>query len=334
MKKILLSYGEGGKLTYKLINELFLKFFKNEELEKLDDSALLKIKNEDICFSTDSYTVKPIFFPGGDIGKLSVCGTVNDLAVSGAKPLYLSSSFIIEEGFEFKILEKIVKSMAKTAREEKIKIVTGDTKVVEKGGVDKIFINTAGIGIKDKRVSPGIEKIKNGDLIIINGSIGLHGLSVITEREGLEFESKIESDCAPLFSLISHLFKFGEKIKFMRDPTRGGVASALNEIVISRNFGIKIYQEKIPVREDVASLCEILGFDPLYIANEGKVIVIVDRKIGEKVVAEMRKHKYGKEAEIIGEVTEKIKGKVVLETEIGTERIVEFPSGEQFPRIC
>ncbi len=334
MKKILLSHGSGGKLTYRLINEIFLKYFKNEYLEKLDDSSLLKIKQNNICFTTDSYTVEPIFFPGGDIGKLSVCGTINDLSVNGAKPLFLSSSFIIEEGFDSNILEKIVKSMAKILKEEKIKIVTGDTKVVERGKVDKIFINTSGIGVKDKRMKLGIERIKKGDVVIINGYIGQHGLSIISKRKGIEFENKISSDCAALYSLIKELFKFGDKIKFMRDPTRGGLAATLNEIVLNSDFGIKIYQEKIPVSEDVASLCEILGFDPLYIANEGKVVIIADRKYGEKIVEVMRKHKYGKKSEIIGEVTDKVKGKVVMETEIGAERIVEFPSGEQFPRIC
>lgn len=334
MKKILLSHGSGGKLTYRLINEIFMKYFKNEYLEKLDDSSLLKIKQNNICFTTDSYTVEPIFFPGGDIGKLAICGTVNDLSVNGAKPLFFSSSFIIEEGLDFNILEKIVKSMAKILKEEKIKIVTGDTKVVERGKVDKIFINTSGIGVKDKRMKLGIERIKKGDVVIINGYIGQHGLSIISKRKGLEFESEISSDCTALYSLIKELFKFGDKIKFMRDPTRGGLAATLNEIVLNSDFGIKIYQEKIPVSEDVASLCEILGFDPLYIANEGKVVVIADRKYGEKIVEVMRKHKYGRKAEIIGEVTDKVKGKVVMETEIGAERIVEFPSGEQFPRIC
>ena len=334
MKKILLSHGSGGKLTYRLINEIFLKYFKNEYLEKLDDSSLLKIKQNNICFTTDSYTVEPIFFPGGDIGKLAICGTVNDLSVNGAKPLFFSSSFIIEEGLDFNILEKIVKSMAKILKEEKIKIVTGDTKVVERGKVDKIFINTSGIGVKDKRMKLGIERIKKGDVVIINGYIGQHGLSIISKRKGLEFESKISSDCAALYSLIKELFKFGDKIKFMRDPTRGGLAATLNEIVLNSDFGIKIYQEKIPVSEDVASLCEILGFDPIYIANEGKVVIIAERKAGEKIVETMRKHKYGKKSEIIGEITDKLKGKVVMETEIGAERIVEFPSGEQFPRIC
>ena len=334
MEKITLSYGDGGKLTYNLIKNVFVKHFKNEYLEKLQDASLLKIGNEDICFTTDSYTVSPIFFPGGDIGKLSICGTVNDLSVSGATPLFLSSSFIIEEGLDFEILEKIVISMANESKKENVKITTGDTKVVEKGKVDKIFINTSGIGIKDKRMKLGIERIKLGDLIIINGDIGLHGISIITKREGIEFESSIKSDCSSLYPIVKEIFQFGEKIKFMRDPTRGGVAATLNEIVIKSNIGIKIYKKKIPISEEVNSLCEILGFDPLYIANEGKIIIIVDRKYGEKVVDVMRKQKSGKKAEIIGEVTDKIKRKVLIETEIGIERVVEFQSGAQFPRIC
>ena len=334
MEKITLSCGDGGKLTYNLIKNVFVKHFKNEYLEKLQDASLLKIGNEDICFTTDSYTVSPIFFSGGDIGKLSICGTINDLSVSGATPLFLSSSFIIEEGLDFETLEKIVISMANESKKENIKITTGDTKVVEKGKVDKIFINTSGIGIKDKRMKLGIERIKLGDLIIINGDIGLHGLSIITKREGIEFESEIKSDCSSLYPLVKEIFQFGENIKFMRDPTRGGVAATLNEIVIKSDIGIKIYKKKIPVSKEVNSLCEILGFDPLYIANEGKIIIIVDRKYGEKVVDVMRKQKSGKKAEIIGEVTDKIKRKVLIETEIGVERVVEFQSGAQFPRIC
>ncbi|HRR96563.1 MAG TPA: hydrogenase expression/formation protein HypE [Candidatus Ratteibacteria bacterium] len=334
MEKITLSYGDGGKLTYNLIENIFVKHFKNEYLEKLQDASLLKIGKEDICFTTDSYTVSPIFFPGGDIGKLSICGTINDLSVSGATPLFLSSSFIIEEGLDFATLEKIVISMANESKKENVKITTGDTKVVEKGKVDKIFINTSGIGIKDKRMKLGIERIKLGDLIIINGDIGLHGISIITKREGIEFESSIKSDCSSLYPIVKEIFQFGEKIKFMRDPTRGGVAATLNEIVIKSNIGIKIYKKKIPISEEVNSLCEILGFDPLYIANEGKIIIIVDRKYGEKVVDVMRKQKSGKKAEIIGEVTDKIKRKVLIETEIGVERVVEFQAGAQFPRIC
>ena len=334
MEKITLSCGDGGKLTYNLIKNVFVKHFKNEYLEKLQDASFLKIGDEDICFTTDSYTVSPIFFSGGDIGKLSICGTINDLSVSGATPLFLSSSFIIEEGLDFETLEKIVISMANESKKENIKITTGDTKVVEKGKVDKIFINTSGIGIKDKRMKLGIERIKLGDLIIINGDIGLHGLSIITKREGIEFESEIKSDCSSLYPLVKEIFQFGENIKFMRDPTRGGVAATLNEIVIKSDIGIKIYKKKIPVSKEVNSLCEILGFDPLYIANEGKIIIIVDRKYGEKVVDVMRKQKSGKKAEIIGEVTDKIKRKVLIETEIGVERVVEFQSGAQFPRIC
>ncbi|HOK55790.1 MAG TPA: hydrogenase expression/formation protein HypE [bacterium] len=332
--RIILSHGSGGKLMHSLIENIFLKNFKNDILEKLYDSGIIEFEDFDLCFTTDSYTVEPVFFKGGDIGKLSICGTVNDLAVCGAKPLYLSASFIIEEGFEIKNIEKIVKSMEKIAREADVKIVTGDTKVVEKGKIDKIFINTAGIGIKEKRIKLGIERIEEGDVVIINGGIAEHGLSVLLSRDIYDIESEIKSDCAPLNKLISEILKETDGIKFMRDPTRGGISATLNEIVRNRDFGIVIYENKIPVKKEVLSMCEILGFDPLNIANEGKVIIICSRKDSEKVIKKMKKNIYGKKAEIIGEIVKRPEGKVLIETLSGARRIVDMPVGEQFPRIC
>lgn len=318
---------------HQLIEDLFLKNFNNEIIEKLDDSASLPSLSEkfDICFTTDSYTVDPVFFPGGDIGKLSVCGTINDLSVCGARPLFISCSFIIEEGFDFEDLEKIVDSMRKVSETTGVKIVTGDTKVVEKGKADKIFINTSGIGIKDKNLKLGKEYIEVGDKVIISGTIGDHEISIISKR--LNFETEIESDCAPLNKLISEIIKEGE-IKFMRDPTRGGIATTLNEIVKGQNFGILIERRKIPVREEVKSICEILGIDPLYLANEGKVLIVCKNKDSEKILSKMKENEYGKNAQIIGEIVEEPKGKVLLETEIGSKIVIDMLSGGQYPRIC
>lgn len=319
---------------HKLIENIFLNEFKNEIIEKLTDSAICNFENFDICFTTDSYTIEPIFFPGGDIGKLSICGTVNDLSVCGAIPLFFSSAFVIEEGFEIENLKKIVKSMKEEAEKVPVKIVTGDTKVVEKGKADKIFINTSGIGIKRKNIKLGVEYIQEGDLVIINGPIGEHGLATLLSRGKFNFEFNFKSDCSCLNKLILDLLQNCKGIKFMRDPTRGGIASSLNEIVYNKKFGILIYEEKVPLKEEVKAICEILGFDPFIIANEGKVIVIVKRSEGEKVIEIMRKYDEGKEAEIIGEIIDKPEGKVLVKTEIGSKRILDMPSGEQFPRIC
>ncbi|MFN3966825.1 MAG: hydrogenase expression/formation protein HypE, partial [Endomicrobiia bacterium] len=298
--KILLSHGSGGKLTHELIEKLFKGKFNNEILNLLDDSAVFQIDSgQRLAFTTDSFVVKPIFFPGGDIGKLAVCGTINDLAVCGAKPLFISCSAIIEEGFSIDKLEKIVESIRQTAKMAGVKIVTGDTKVVEKGSCDEIFINTSGIGIVPDGINLSIEKIKPGDKILINGPIAEHGISIIKSRERLDFKAEIKSDCAPLNELC---ISISSKVKFMRDPTRGGVSAVLNEIVSGRNFGIKIYEERIPVRKNVKTFCDILGFDPLYVGNEGKVIVIVEEKNVQQVLKTMKKNKYGKNSCVIGEV--------------------------------
>ena len=334
-KRITLSHGAGGKLMHNLIEEIFKRHFSNPLLDIFDDASVFSSPPEkEICFTTDSYTVQPIFFPGGDIGKLAICGTVNDLSVSGAKPFYISVSFIIEEGFEIEKLERIVISMKKASEEADVKIITGDTKVVEKGKADKIFINTSGIGFKKKSLLLGRDFIKEGDVIIINGNIGEHGLAVIKERKGIEFDVEIESDCAPLNKMIEEIIEDGAKIKFMRDPTRGGIATTLNEIVKGQNFGILIERRKIPVREEVKSICEILGIDPLYLANEGKVLIVCKNKDSEKILSKMKENEYGKNAQIIGEIVEEPKGKVLLETEIGSKIVIDMLSGGQYPRIC
>jgi hydrogenase expression/formation protein HypE len=333
-EKISLSHGAGGKLSLDLINNLFKENFKNEVLNRLEDSAVFSLNGQKIAFTTDSYVIQPIFFPGGDIGKLAVCGTINDLSVMGAKPLYLSCSMIIEEGLDKNILKKIVLSMKKTAAKAKVQIVTGDTKVVEKGSADKIFINTSGIGIISKGVSLGKEKIRVGDKIIINGTIGDHATAVLSSREGLEFQTKVKSDCAFLSDLIGSILKFEEKIRFMRDPTRGGLATVLNEMVAKQNFGALLFEEKIPLKDEVKGFCELLGYDPLYLANEGKVVIVTAPPIAEEVLSILRKSPQGRKTEIIGEITDRFKGMVGLKTKFGGSRVVDIPIGEQFPRIC
>ncbi len=332
---ILLGHGSGGKLTHELITGLFMKYFGTKDSFPTD-SAILKIPSENIAFTTDSYVVDPIFFPGGNIGKLAVCGTVNDLAVAGAKPLFISSSYILEEGFPFDKLEIIVKSMAEEAQKAGVKIVCGDTKVVNKGKCDKIFINTSGIGElpeKNKHISFGTN-IKPGDKIIINGNVGDHGVTIIGARENIDFSNGLQSDCTSLNSLIAKVLETTDGVKFMRDATRGGIATVLCELAENKNYGIEIFEENIPVSEEVLGLCEVFGFDPLYIANEGKVLLVVAAQDAEKVILAMRNHESGENAAIIGEVTEKHAARVVLQTSVGGNRIIDMLSGEQLPRIC
>jgi hydrogenase expression/formation protein HypE len=333
-KKITLSHGAGGKFSFDLVAHLIKENFNNQILNRLEDSAVFNLGEHRIAFTTDSYVVKPIFFPGGDIGKLAVCGTINDLAVMGAKPVFLSCSLIIEEGLEQSILERIILSMKKTAQKAKIQIVTGDTKVVEKGSADKMFINTSGIGTISKGINLGREKIELGDKIIISGTIGDHATAVLSSREGLEFQTKLKSDCDFLSDLIGSVMRFKDKIKFMRDPTRGGLASVLNEMVSGRSCGAILFEDKIPIKEEVGGFCELLGYDPLYLANEGKVLIVTAPQIAEKVVSILRKNPKGKDAEIIGQITDKFKGIVGLETRFGGTRVVDMLLGEQFPRIC
>lgn len=334
--KILLGHGSGGKLSHDLINRLFIRSFNNPSLNAQTDSAIITADKDMLAFTTDSFVVDPLFFPGGDIGKLAVAGTVNDLAVSGAKPLYISSAFIIEEGFSIKDLEKIVSSMAEEAKRAGIKIVTGDTKVVDKGKCDKVFINTTGVGLmnkENKEISTG-KNIKTGDKIIINGSIGDHGMSILAAREFLNFTSDLSSDCACLNGLIEKAMKTSGKIKFMRDATRGGLATVLSELTNGKDFGLQIDETEILVNEKVKGMCEILGYDPLYVANEGKVAMVVDPNDAQAVLRELKSHELGKDSRIIGEITENHPGTAWIKTIIGGNRILDMLAGEQLPRIC
>jgi len=333
--RISLGHGSGGKLTRELIEETFLPYLKNKFLSPLDDSSIFVINETKFAFTTDSFTVYPITFPGGDLGKLAVTGTVNDLIVSGAAPLFLSAGFIIEEGFPKDLLERIVKSMAETAKISGVEIVTGDTKVVEKGKGDGVFINTSGIGNLYEGVSLSIRRIIPGDKIIINGSIGDHGASVIMARGEFMLEGEIESDCAPLNLLLDEILKkFPDKIKFMRDPTRGGIATVLNELSGDSGFDFLIYEEKIPIKPQVRSFCELLGLDPYYLANEGKVLLVVSEEYAEEILSLLKSNPYGEDSSIIGEVLETRDGNVYLETEVGGTRILDTLIEDQFPRIC
>lgn len=330
--KILLAHGSGGQLTHNLIEKL-VSSLTNPFLDKLDDSAVMDFSGR-LAFTTDSYVVSPIFFLGGDIGKLAVCGTVNDLAMSGARPLYLSLSFIIEEGFSQSELVKIVKSVKDTAKEAGVSIVTGDTKVVHRGSADKLFINTAGIGIIAEDIDISGSNAQPGDSVILSGTIGDHGIAVISKREGLGFSTLLESDCAPLDGLVANMLEASHNIHCMRDPTRGGLASTLNELAKQSGVSIRIEEAKIPVKEEVLGACEMLGFDPLYVANEGKLVAIVASKDANKVLEAMHRSKYGSDAAIIGEVTAGNSGRVVMKTCIGSSRIVDMLVGDLLPRIC
>ncbi len=334
MEKILLDHGSGGKASLRLIQDTIFQFFGNEILSQMDDSAVFEIGASKVAFSTDSYTVDPIFFPGGDIGELAINGTVNDLAMMGATPLFLSVGFIIQEGFLISDLEKILNSMKNAAERAGVKIVTGDTKVVPKNAADKVFINTSGIGTIPHGIKISGKNARIGDKIIVSGTIADHGVTILTQREGLKFDSPLQSDTAALNQLVSELLIFGKDVHVLRDPTRGGLGTTLNEIARSSNVGIEIYEDKIPVIDAVRGACELLGLDPLYLANEGKLIAVVAGEIALEALALMRKNELGKNAEIIGEVIEKHPGRVVLETAIGGRRIVDLLTGEQLPRIC
>lgn len=330
-EKILLAHGSGGRLSHKLIDEVFLRDFDNPILWEKDDGAIVEIGGEKLAFTTDSYVVKPIFFPGGDIGKLSVWGTVNDLAVMGAEPLYISCGLIIEEGLEREILERIISSMAEAARLANVLVVTGDTKVVERGGADKIYINTAGVGRVKRDLS--LRRIAPGDRIILSGSIGEHEVAVLLARGELPLSSQTVSDLAPLNRLVSEILEV-DGVKFIRDPTRGGLATTLNEIAEGRNMGVMVEEEKIKVSEGVKAVCELLGLDHFYLANEGKMVVVVKDDCAGEVVKKMRENPLGRESEIIGEVVENLNGRVYLRTRIGGTRILDMLTGDQLPRIC
>jgi len=336
-KTITLGHGSGGKLSHKLIREVFMKYFENDILLKQTDSAILPaIKNKQLAMTTDAYVVNPIFFSGGDIGKLAVCGTINDLAVSGAVPLYLTASFIIEEGFHINDLIKIVQSMAREAHLAGIKIVAGDTKVVNHGQCDKIYITTTGLGelqTKYSSISTG-DNIKSGDAILINGAIASHGMAILSARENLTIDGSIHTDCAALNHLIQSLLSAGIEINFMRDATRGGIATILAEVAHTTGLGIEIEEEAIPIHDPVLGLCEILGFDPLYVANEGKVIMVVPDDQKEKAMQLMQQHPEGEQAALIGQITTDHPGAVILNTVIGGQSVLGLLSGEQLPRIC
>jgi len=331
--KILLAHGGGGKLAHDLVEKSFVKTLANPLLDKLDDSAVFEVSGK-LAFTTDSYVVSPVFFPGGDIGKLAVCGTVNDLAMSGAKPLYLSLAFIIEEGLLLSELEKIVNSVRAAAGEAGVEIVTGDTKVVPRGSADRLFINTAGVGVIAEGVDITGDKAQPGDKVILSGAIGDHGIAVMSQREGLSFATTLKSDCAPLGGLVADMLKVSQNINCLRDPTRGGLASTLNELAGQSKVSIRIEEKDIPVREEVLGACEMLGFDPLYIANEGRLVAIVPAGDADTVLKAMKKNKYGKDAVIIGEVVAKPAGRVVMKTVLGAYRIVDMLVGDLLPRIC
>ena len=332
--KILLNHGSGGKQTNSLISDLFLRYFNNPILNELNDSAQITLSSNKIAFTTDSFVVKPIFFNGGNIGKLAVCGTVNDIAMSGAKPLYLSCAFIIEEGFELSKLEEIVKSMAEEAEKAGVKIVAGDTKVVEKGSGDGVFINTTGLGILPDNINIKAGNAKPGDVVIVNGTLGDHGITIMCERNGLGFEGNLKSDCASLNGLVDSMLGVSEEIHVLRDATRGGVAAVLNEIAQASNVSIKLSEKSIPVSNEISGACELLGLDPLYIANEGKLCAFVSEEQASKVLEVMKKHPLGTNSAIIGRVIEDGKNKVYIDTIVGGQRIVDMPSGMQLPRIC
>ena len=334
--KILLGHGSGGKLSHKLIKDVFVKHFDNTILDTQTDAAVIETNSKSISFTTDSFVVDPIFFPGGNIGKLAVCGTVNDIAVSGAKPLYLSSAFIIEEGFPLDDLNKIAETMAFEAKKAGVRIVTGDTKVVDKGKCDKVFINTTGIGsIEDNQKHIGSGKnIEIGDKIIVNGTIGDHGMAIMSARNDLNISSPIISDCACLNEMIDNALKVSDSIKFIRDATRGGLATVISELVEKKDYGIEIDEEAVPVLESVRGMCELLGFDPFHVANEGKIVMVVGENDAEKVLSELKTNEFGKDASIIGEVVADHPGKSIIKTAIGRKRILDMLSGEQLPRIC
>ncbi len=330
---VLLAHGSGGKLSHELVEKGFLPFLANPMLNKLDDSAVFELSGQ-LAFTTDSYVVNPIFFPGGDIGRLAVYGTVNDLSMSGAKPLYLSLSIIVEEGFPLSELNFVVKSIKEAAEEAEVDIVTGDTKVVNQGQIDKLFINTSGIGVIAAGIDISGSNARTGDKVILSGTIGDHGIAIMTQREGLKFEVPIGSDCAPLNKLVAQMLEASPNIHCLRDPTRGGLATTLNELARQSHVGIVIEEDKIPIKEGVRAACELLGFDPVYVANEGKLVAIVEPNDADKVLAQMKQNGYGADAAIIGEVTSNHPGRVIMKTRLGPSRIIDMLSGELLPRIC
>jgi hydrogenase expression/formation protein HypE len=329
-----LGHGSGGKLSAELMRDVFLPAFRNATLERLDDQAIFPVNNGRMAFTTDSFVVKPLFFPGGDIGSLAVHGTVNDLAMGGAKPVFLSTAFIIEEGFPMEDLRRIANSLGRAARECGVDVVTGDTKVVDRGSGDGVFINTTGLGLVTEGVNLSAGGARPGDAVVLSGSIGEHGIAILAEREGLEFDGPVESDSAPLHGLVAAMLETTHAIRCLRDPTRGGVSSSLNEIAAQSKVGITLEEHAIPIREEVRGACEMLGLDPMYVANEGKLLAIVDPDVSAELVAVMQKHPLGRNARRIGTVHAKDAGWVTMRTLLGTTRIVDMLAGDQLPRIC
>jgi hydrogenase expression/formation protein HypE len=335
---ILLGHGSGGKLSAELVRDIFLPAFQNPMLARLDDQAVVNVNGQRLAMTTDSFVVKPLFFPGGDIGSLAVHGTVNDLAMGGATPLFLSAAFIIEEGFSMEDLRRVVNSLRQAAADAGVYVVTGDTKVVEKGKGDGLFINTTGIGLVPEGVDFSADRARPGDKVILSGSIGDHGIAILAQREGLEFETQIESDSAALHTLVAGIMGATSDnlsaIRCMRDPTRGGVSSTLNEIAERSRVGIEILESSLPIHEQVQGACELLGLDPLYVANEGKLIAIVAPEVADAVLQAVRSHPLGAEAQIIGTVKKENPGLVTMRTPLGTTRVVDMLAGDQLPRIC
>ena len=334
---VLLGHGSGGKLSADLIERLFLPAFGDETLVRLEDQATLHLNGESgarIAFTTDSYVVRPLFFPGGDIGKLAVHGTINDLAVGGATPLFLSAAFILEEGLPMESLRRIAASMRAACDEAGVRLVTGDTKVVDRGKGDQVFINTSGIGVLPEGRNLSIRNAQPGDKIIVSGTIGDHGIAIMSVREGIEFETVLESDTAPLAGLTNAMLEACPAIRCMRDPTRGGLSSALNELAKASGVGVRLDEAAIPIRREVHAACEMLGLDALYVANEGKLLAVVPSDAADRLLATMRQHPLGKDAAVIGEVVVDRSRMVVMRSLVGGERVVTMLSGEQLPRIC
>lgn len=331
--RILLVHGSGGRLAHELVRKSFLRSLDNPLLAKLDDSAVFEL-NGRLAFTTDSHVVSPIFFPGGDIGRLAVCGTVNDLAMAGARPRYLSLALIIEEGLAQHDLSRIVSSIQEAAQEAEVQIVTGDTKVVNHGSADQIFVNTSGVGVIAAGVDVSGSNARPGDKVILSGTIGDHGVAILSQREGLSFATTLKSDCAPLGGLVMEMLNASPHIHCLRDPTRGGLGTTLNELAEQSKVSIRIEETKIPVREEVAGACEMLGLDPLYVANEGKLIAIAPAEDAERILEIMKSHRYGANAAIIGEVSAEHPGRVVMKTSLGTSRIIDMLVGDPLPRIC
>jgi len=334
---IVMGHGAGGKMMNDLIRHLFAADFHNDLLAQLGDSTTLELSafsNQRLAFSTDSFVVSPLFFPGGDIGELAVNGTVNDLAMSGAKPLFLSAGFILEEGLEMETLGRISASMARACEKASVQIAAGDTKVVEKGHGDGVYINTTGIGVIPAGVDIAPSNARPGDLILVSGTLGDHGIAIMSVREGMAFESEIKSDTAPLSGLVAEMLAISKDIHCLRDATRGGLSAVLNELAVASNVGVEFDEGAVPVRPAVNAACEMLGLDPFYIANEGKLVAFVAEAQAQEILAVMKNNEYGKEAAIIGRVTEDHPGLVVARTSIGSSRVVDLPAGELLPRIC